>query len=339
MTAPDRPRLTVAIPTFNGSSLIEFALRGVLDQANINIDLLICDDRSEDDTIAIARRIAGDRARIVVNENRLGLGANWNRCVELCETPLIAIFHQDDVMLPGHLAAHLDRFARDENQTLAMVASASIVIDDRGQSVPERVSPPGRLGERNQTFPRGEFPRSLVASNPVRCSGTTIRKSAHIQIGGFNVNLKYVIDWEYWIRLGSAFEVAWLAEPTVAIRRHRASESSRLARGIADLDEIEALYQNIKQSAPDDWKDDLARAQKNLADAYYKRIHELIIMDRFDLAKLCVKRSLGRSFRAWRAPARDPRSAVEIAALYAAPGWLKRRLRERDAEGLESRPS
>ena len=339
MTAPDRSRLTVAIPTFNGGEYLEFALRGILEQSQVRFDMLICDDRSEDDTIAIARRIAGDRARIVVNENRLGLGANWNRCVELCETPLIALFHQDDVMLPGHLAAHLDRFSDDENQTLGMVASASIVIDDRGESVPERISPPGRLGENNQTFPRGEFRRALVAATPVRCSATTIRKSVYDQIGGYNVNLKYVIDWEYWIRLGSAFEVAWLAAPTVSIRRHQASESSRLARGISDLDEIEALYQNFKQSAPDDWKKDLERARNNLARAYYQRVHELIKLGRYDLAKLCLKRSLGRSFAAWRELARDPRSAVEVAALYAAPGLLKRRAVDRSAARLESRRS
>ncbi len=61
-------------------------------------------------------------ARIEVNSERLGLAGNWNRCVALSRTPLVAIFHQDDVMLPRppgqvHLTAH------SQNPAFGWVAS------------------------------------------------------------------------------------------------------------------------------------------------------------------------------------------------------------------------
>src|SRR4051794_36774725 len=123
----DPPQLTVAIPTYNGSRHLSDALRGILTQEGVAFELLISDDRSDDETLAIVRAEAGDRARVAVNGERLGLAGNWNRCVALARAPLVAIFHQDDVMRPGHLAAHTAAFQADPRPGLAW--SAADLID------------------------------------------------------------------------------------------------------------------------------------------------------------------------------------------------------------------
>ena len=102
--SPTSPILTVAVPTCNGARHLAEALRSILAQEGVAFELLVSDDRSDDDTLEVVRAAAGDRVRIEVNSERLGLAGNWNRCVALARTPLVAIFHQDDVMLPGHLA-------------------------------------------------------------------------------------------------------------------------------------------------------------------------------------------------------------------------------------------
>ena len=53
-----------------------------------NSSLIVSDDRSDDESLAVVRKAAGDRARIEVNSERLGLAGNWNRCAELARTPL-----------------------------------------------------------------------------------------------------------------------------------------------------------------------------------------------------------------------------------------------------------
>ena len=111
--------LTVAVPTCNGAGHLREALRSVLAQEGIALELLVSDDRSDDDTLEIVRATGGDRVRIEVNSERLGLAGNWNRCAELSRTPLVAIFHQDDVMLPGHLQAHAAALESDESVGIA----------------------------------------------------------------------------------------------------------------------------------------------------------------------------------------------------------------------------
>ena len=102
--ANSAPLLTVAIPTCNGTAHLAETLHSILNQECPPFDLLVSDDHSDDGTVALVRDIAGERARIVVNEQRLGLAGNWNQCMALSQTPWVSIFHQDDVMLPGHLA-------------------------------------------------------------------------------------------------------------------------------------------------------------------------------------------------------------------------------------------
>jgi glycosyltransferase involved in cell wall biosynthesis len=88
----------------NGGRHIRETLKSILDQQGTTFNLVISDDRSDDETLQIVSEEAGDRARVVVNTERLGLAGNWNRCVAECQSPFIAIIHQDDVLLPGHLA-------------------------------------------------------------------------------------------------------------------------------------------------------------------------------------------------------------------------------------------
>ena len=141
---PPGPVLTVAIPTCNGAGHLAEAIREHSRAGGVEFELIVSDDRSDDDTLAVVRRAAGDRARVEVNSERLGLAGNWNRCAALARTPLVAIFHQDDVMLPGHLAAHAASFAADHS--IGLTASASVVIDERGQAVSPAVVEQGGPG-------------------------------------------------------------------------------------------------------------------------------------------------------------------------------------------------
>ena len=67
------PTITVAIPTMNGERHLSQTLRSILSQDHVAFDLVIVDDRSEDESIALTRLICNERARIVVNSERLGL--------------------------------------------------------------------------------------------------------------------------------------------------------------------------------------------------------------------------------------------------------------------------
>lgn len=324
-------QLTVALPTCNGGRHLREALAGIQAQVGVTYDLVVSDDRSDDDTLAIVRERIGDRARIVVNSERLGLAGNWNRCVELSRTGWVAIFHQDDVMRPGHLAAHQAAFERDPSAGL--LASAADVIDDKGHEVPASVVGRGGCGEVDRVFAPGEFVIELTVENPLRCSGVTLNASAHAEIGGFDPNYRYVVDWDYWLRVARIRPVVWLARPTVTIRWHLASETHQFKTGTADLDETARLLKGFYESDgpnPRDASRLRAKASRRLARAFLNRAHVALKAGDSRLARQCLDRSFQLSPAILGRIARDPKLAAQMAALIVAPKMASRWVGARD---------
>lgn len=314
--------LTVALPTCNGSPHLAETLRSILDQAEMPYDLLVCDDCSDDDSLALVSREAGDRARVVVNPERLGLAGNWNRCVELAKTPLIAIVHQDDLILPGHFTAHLAAFARHPN--LAMTFGAFAVIDDFGKPIPPTVIERPDLGPADRLFPAGALVTELASRNPVRCSTVVLRTESLRAVGRFDPGYRYALDWECWLRLSRAFPVCWVAQPTVSVRWHPGSETHRFKRGSADLDEVARLLDHLHNTdaalLPDP-ASSRRSANRALAAAYLNRALDALHAGQPDLSRHCLRRSLALHPSTRLRILRDPRLAVQMAALQLAPRW------------------
>jgi glycosyltransferase involved in cell wall biosynthesis len=317
---PDRPQLTVALPTYNGARYIADALEGILAQEGAAFELLVSDDQSSDATLEIARAIAGDRARIAVNPERLGLAGNWNRCIELSQTPWVAIFHQDDVMRPGHLSSHLR--ALQTQPEGGFVASAADVIGSDGAPVSSRVVARGGLGPVDRLFPPEALLPELAVSNPLRCSSVTIRKNAHADVGGFDASYRYVVDWDFWIRVARRWPVIWLAAPTVAIRWHGASETHRFKTGTADLDEsirlLDALYARDGQNFPSARKLRHS-ADRRLARGFLNRAYDASRSGDRSLVRVCLARAYRLAPGAVLQSLLDPRLVARIAQGLLAP--------------------
>jgi glycosyltransferase involved in cell wall biosynthesis len=330
------PTLTVAIPTCNGAAHIGVALHSVLSQKGVDFELVVSDDQSDDRTLEIVRAIASDRARIEINSERLGLAGNWNRCAALARAPLVAIFHQDDVMLDGHLAAHVARFASDN--AIGVTASASVVIDDRGRPVAESVVEHGGLGAVDRVLERGDLAEKMIRGNPLRCSGAIIKLAAFHEIGGFDSSLGYVLDWDFWLRLSRKWKVAWLARPSVQVRWHSASETHRFKTGLADLEEtavmLEKLFASDLKNRPD-----IARlrraANERLGRAFLNRAHYALKVGHSKLAHEALRHAFKCSRRLFKTFVGDPKLCASMATLAVAPGLAARLFASKEPDAAD----
>lgn len=336
---PSSVPLTVALPTLNGARHLAETLRAILDQSPIPFDLLVCDDRSADETLDLIQQIAGDRARIVVNPERLGLAGNWNRCAALAQTPLLAIVHQDDVLLPGHLAAHLTTFA--QRPDLGMSCGAIQIIDESSQPISPLIIERPELGPTDRLFPPGAFVAELAARNPVRCSSVMLRVDALNDVGGFDPAYRYAVDWDCWLRIARRWSVAWLADPTVAVRWHAESETHRFHRGTADLDEVARLLDQVHTldtALLPDPRTSRRAADRSLSAAYLNRSLDALHAGNAPLAHSCLRRSLSLHRPILGRILRDPRLALQMSALAIAPRWASRRFQRPERSPPVPRP-
>ena len=331
-----QPIITVALPTCNGVAHIAEAIRGILAQEGVSYDLVISDDRSDDDTLEVVRAESRGRARIEGNPERLGLAGNWNRCVEMSRTPIITVFHQDDVMQPGHLDAHIRAFASDEQ--IGLVASASEVIDLIGAPVSERVVGRGGLGSINRIFLPGELAAEMVSGNPLRCSAVSIRRAAFEDVNGFDASYHYVLDWDFWLRVSRRWKVRWLARPTVQVRWHSASETHRFKTGLSDLYETSRMLEELFEVDLKKLADGPALRQfaiQRLARAFLNRSHDALRAGNPELAREALLQGLSLSPSLLGTILLDPRLCIQFAVLAASPRAAQKFFGSRDPHSVD----
>ena len=96
-------KVTVLMPTYNVAPYVKEAIESVLQQTYRDFELLVIDDCSTDNTVAIVRQINDPRIRVVQNERNLGLAENLNRGLSLISTEYVSRMDGDDIAEPQWL--------------------------------------------------------------------------------------------------------------------------------------------------------------------------------------------------------------------------------------------
>lgn len=143
-----RPTVSVVMANHNGVRHIESAMRSVLAQNLRDIELIVVDDASTDESLAVVGRVAADDRRVVVltQPRNLGPAAARNRALEAARGQWIAIVDSDDLLEPDRLAQLAGRARADNAQ---VVADNLMVFADDGAFAPHPFLP-----ARDFTSPR-----------------------------------------------------------------------------------------------------------------------------------------------------------------------------------------
>jgi glycosyltransferase involved in cell wall biosynthesis len=255
----DSPPVSVCIPTFNGERFLDECLDSVRAQSFEDIEILIVDDNSSDETLTIARRHAAADARIRVEQNprRLGLVGNWNRSVALARGDWIKFVFQDDVI---HLRCveRLEEAGRRANATMVACARR-IALEDadeetrrmyRQYSEGESLAGvfPGRTSVSAREFCDAvlDHTRKNFVGEP---TAVMLRRSTFERYGRFNRHLGSMCDFEYWIRVGIHEGLTIVPERLATFRVHAAATSASLRKDrryrLEQLDSLILLHQFV----------------------------------------------------------------------------------------------
>ncbi len=227
------PRVSICVPVYNGAPFLDACLSAIVAQTFADFEVLIVDDCSSDDSVAIARRWAIDdpRIKVHVNEVNRGLVGNWNRCIELSRGEWIKFLFQDDLMRPDCLAAMLE----------VGEASGGFVACSRDflfEGSPDPVLEAFYLANKDEVDSIYGATRSLsphaycvakldhfninVVGEP---SVVLVRRRLFAEYGTFDPMLVQICDSEMWNRLGSNVGVEFIPRALVTFRVHAASTS------------------------------------------------------------------------------------------------------------------
>ena len=125
------PEVSVVLPVFNGARTISRAVRSILDQTLRKIELIVLDDGSTDETIAVTRKIRDPRLKLIQCAHR-GVAAAANAATELATAPIIARMDADDFAYPLRLETQLQRL---HEQHLDVIGSQVRILNETGHVV------------------------------------------------------------------------------------------------------------------------------------------------------------------------------------------------------------
>lgn len=123
-----RKKISVVIASYNGEKYIEQQIKSILEQLETDDELIISDDNSKDNTIAIVNSIGDPRIKVIQNRKSLGLIRNFQVGLKLVEGEYVFLSDQDDIWQKNKVEIFLE-YLKDYD----VVQSDAIIVDSNLQ--------------------------------------------------------------------------------------------------------------------------------------------------------------------------------------------------------------
>jgi glycosyltransferase involved in cell wall biosynthesis len=222
--------VSVVVPTRDRTTWLSTTLRTVLWQRGVELEVIVVDDASSDETGATVRAFADDRITLLRHLAPLGVSRSRNDGVEHATGEWLAFVDDDDVWAPEKLRRQV---SASESAGSRWVYVGCVNVDEQlriiGGAPPPAVDAVSALVTRYNVVPGGG-------------SNVIVRRDLFERVGPFDPRLTNGEDWEMWIRLANVEPPACVAEPLLGYRVHGANASLDIRAILAGVALIERKH-------------------------------------------------------------------------------------------------
>lgn len=263
----DNPLVSVIIPSYNSRRWVGQAIDSLLIQTYPNIEVIVVDDGSIDDTANFLKENYTGKIRYFYQSNG-GVSRARNLGIQKSKGELISFLDADDWLLPEKIA-HQVSFLQQHFEYQIAYCDFWCAYDNEGRL---ELPTGGRLieGVSGQMLPQ------LLARTVIAPHAAMLRRECLEIAGGFKEDLMYAEDWEFWLRLaGLGLSFGFLPQREVVYRLRRGSRSTnnyqvqlcrnRICRYISEVVDPPVLKNALRLSGIE------ASFQFGLARAYFEQ--------------------------------------------------------------------
>ena len=213
------PRATVLIGAYNSAATLRPAIEAVLAQTLPDLELLVIDDGSRDESATIAEAAARDdpRVRVLRMPGNVGISRSLNAGIEAATAPVVAVQDADDLSAPQRLERQLALL--EARPDVAVVGSRMREVDERGAELRARTA-----------FAAGDVRPVLLRFNPIPNTSAAFRRDVVLAAGGYDPRYRYAMEYDLWLRLAERHAIFALDEVLATRRMSRTNVAARAER-------------------------------------------------------------------------------------------------------------
>ncbi|MFZ9583528.1 MAG: glycosyltransferase [Pseudohongiellaceae bacterium] len=237
-TTPSQPLVSVLIPTFNGARYLRETLDCVMTQTWPVLEIIVSDDGSTDDTLAIVSE-AQQQSKVplrLVKNPRPGMVDNWNHCIGLAQGEFLKFVFQDDLITPDCVERLLQALLAHPSAGLAY-GRRQVLLSDGAENNPYcrdilagcqdlhlgwGDSMPGEKGLDYLAHP-AFFEGSINKIGEP--SAVLLRREVFERLGGFDDGFVQLMDLELWVRIMTHYDLVFVDASLAVFRVHPAQQS------------------------------------------------------------------------------------------------------------------
>lgn len=207
--------VSVVIPAYNAAAYVGAAIDSVLAQTLKDLEIIVVDDGSTDETPLVLERF-GSRIRAIRQQNR-GVSAARNRGIDESHGRYVAFLDADDLWLPAKLQRQIEALAADGVKQACY--TSHLLVTEQLRPLRAHRSP------RRSTALDDLLARGNVIGSP---SSVVCERELFSAAGGFDEAFSLCADWEMWLRIAARTDFLYVDEPLVQYRVRSGSMSSNV---------------------------------------------------------------------------------------------------------------
>jgi hypothetical protein len=239
---PRRPSVTVVIPCYNYGLYLSTAVRSVLEQPAVDVDVIVIDDASTDGSPEVARELAAadSRVRAILHSGNRGHIATYNEGLEQAKGDYVVLLSADDALTPGALARAAALL--EAHPSVGLVYGYYEAFVDDPPPVPQEV--------RNWTIWSGEEWIERRCRRGISCIASpevVMRTTVQHAIGGYDPSLPHSGDLEMWLRAAAVGDIGRVNGPPQAYYRVHPNSMmrTRYAGYALDLEQRLSAFEKV----------------------------------------------------------------------------------------------
>jgi glycosyltransferase involved in cell wall biosynthesis len=213
------PLVSICIPTYNGGRFIDAALASAAAQDYPNVEVVVVDDASRDETLERLHSWRGGHLRLVVHRTNRGHNATWSETVERARGKYLKFLHQDDELRPDCVSRMVGALEKSPGAGLAFSRRKLRFEGVPAEGQAEWIRRNGRLEaefrrlkpvNRGMDLFREWFESGFGANWIGEPSVVMVRRNCLERVGGFATHIRQATDVDLWMRIAARFDVCYI---------------------------------------------------------------------------------------------------------------------------------